>query len=227
MSASGEITKSGIVGGILGGFLSILVGASLAEISVSSTFSLMFGLCLICIGAILIVRVYTSDLIESWKRRVTLVFALKILISGLTCFLLDEDWFNDFTVQEKVPLYCILSMSLSFVMSYVLLEYINLGLCKSCCQSHSSRGYIQDKPETLLYFGLVLLMGFIFGLSFGLTDSEDDETQFRKQQRATIPVGIIGGMSIGSVVEYLHQNQGEEATPHYENTLHVDIDDNF
>merc|ERR1712137_810387 len=120
---------SGFVGVLLGIIISLIVNCTLVEISISSFFSLYFGILFIIVGGMILWRIFSQesdDCIGSpVKRKPLAAFAFLIILSGLICFTLEQRWYHGLLPLMKVPLYMILGTAVAFALTFSVVDLVN------------------------------------------------------------------------------------------------------
>jgi len=49
---------------------------------------------------------------------------MKIIISGIISFILEKNWFSKFTYVQKIPLYSIIGVSISYAVVFAIVDLI-------------------------------------------------------------------------------------------------------
>jgi hypothetical protein len=207
-----------IAGGVLLGIIvSWVVNCTLAEISFNTFFSVYFGILFTAIGGVIIWRIRSkAHPIATVMRRVLIGFAILVIISGSLCIFLDTHWFH-FRPAFKVPLYSLLGMSVCFAFTFSFMDLLNWLV--GACQNSDSVALVESKEQVHLVLGTSIVMGFIFGLIFGIMDVEDKHgwalrNALITEEHYCLPVGlIIGGIAgyFNSVLRGSGQRQSTQA----------------
>lgn len=211
---------STIGGVILGIIVSLIINCTLLEISLNVFFATYFGLLFIIVGAIILWRVkQQSERVsvgygvqpephsEERRRQLTL-FGCLILVSGFMCFLLeDPHWWFKLTTLTKVPFYSILGVSVSFALTFSVIDMVNY--CVGCCQGNNlARPLVESQNQIYLILCVAFVMGGIFGCIFGFMDVPD-QTLYRtrllllKAEHTCYQIGAVLGGIAGFGNEYL------------------------
>ncbi|KAF4724596.1 hypothetical protein FOZ63_007442, partial [Perkinsus olseni] len=119
-----------VVGAVLGIIISLVVNCTLVEISMSAFFALYFGLLFISVGCVILWRISTqaqmvSTAEETARKKQLQLFASLIVVSGFLCFILEKNWFVGMSPVLKIPLYSILGVSVSFALTFSVVDMIN------------------------------------------------------------------------------------------------------
>ncbi|EKX51072.1 hypothetical protein GUITHDRAFT_102994 [Guillardia theta CCMP2712] len=205
-----DYALSSVVGMCFGAFISLIVDAALFEVGQSPYFAMLFGLCLIVIGGLIIWRVAPEpgERMTRW-RFLVFVFSTLILSSGICCFLLNKDWLVGLSPAIKLPMYTILGTSLCFALTFSIVDLINQR--NLCCNNAIYLGDVADfivppvaSSSKQIYVVMIssIIMGGIFGLSFGLFDVEDDtklHIRFDEDQAWNTFFGGIAGFFVGAL----------------------------
>lgn len=221
---------SGIVGGALGAAISVVVNNALIEISITPFFAAVFGAVLLLLGCLMVWRKVTegSGAGSPLTRVLMLSFSALVLMSGAACFALEKDWCSRLTPRAKVPLYVMLAISLSFAVSFSLIDLLNLYT--ECGRSAARSSPLVSSPSqiTLVLLGAVC-MGSIFGYLFGIMDVEDDDAahaKLRNEERASLPIGFGIGGFVGFLNPLLAVPTFDSRSFEYSSMNHeLDIDD--
>jgi hypothetical protein len=95
-------------------------------------------------------------------------------VSGLLCFLLEEDWFIHMSPTYKIPVYSILGVSVCFALLFSLIDVINY--CTTLCwPPETTRPLVNTEAQIYLVVATAVSMGLSFGFIFGLFDVEDEK----------------------------------------------------
>ena len=193
-----------VAGGVvLGIIVSWVVNCTLAEISFNTFFSVYFGILFTAIGGVIIWRIRSkAHPIAKMMRRILTGFAVMVIISGSLCIFLDTHWFH-FRAIYKIPLYSILGMSVCFAFTFSFMDLLNWLV--GTCQNSDTIALVESKEQVHLVLGSSIIMGFIFGLIFGIMDVEDKHgwalrNALIHEEHYCLPVGLV----IGGVAGYLN-----------------------
>lgn len=205
---------SGFVGVLLGIIISLIVNCTLVEISISSFFSLYFGILFIVVGGIILWRIFSQDAGEeigsTAKRKPLAAFALLIILSGIICFTLEQQWYHGLSPVFKVPLYMILGTSVAFALTFSVVDLVNYIL--GFLQVAIAKPFVESASQVYMVLTTALIMGGLFGLVFGVMDVEDEVSyQIRlallREERYCYPVGAILGGVVGFTNEYIREEE--------------------
>ncbi|KAJ9467983.1 hypothetical protein DIPPA_23067 [Diplonema papillatum] len=202
MNKSLELLIYVLTGGVLGLLMIWLVGSALEEITVNKVVSIVFGVVLFLLSAMLLYRVYTADLDFSMAVS-TIMGAVLIAGSGVVSLMFDPDIVGDLSKSERVPMYALLGLSFSFAFVYLVMDLMLMGVfnCGGCLRKGADRGQSFVGVSTLFQVyatvGGSILVGLVYGLIFGLFDLE--ETRHAKYRRWALLVGFVGGAMVAGV----------------------------
>eukprot|EP00744_Colponema_vietnamica_P007451 GILI01010725.1.p1 GENE.GILI01010725.1~~GILI01010725.1.p1 ORF type:complete len:252 (+),score=74.27 GILI01010725.1:155-910(+) len=205
---------SAAVGALIGVIVSLIVNCTLVEISLNGFFSLYFGLLFFVVGGVILWRA-SSEAVEMNKSRKPFIvlFGLLVIASGVLCFVLEKDWCTSLSSTAKVPLYSLLGISISFALTFSIVDLLNYFL--GFCQPSHSKALVDSASQVYLILITAIIMGAIFGFIFGLMDIEDVSLyQLRlalmKEEHYCYPIGaVVGGLS-GFVNEWLRKREGHK-----------------
>jgi len=160
---------SALVGMLIGVIVSLVVNCTLVEISLSAFFSLYFGILFFVVGSVILWRVgglngnplNFSDG-NNTRNNQLVIFACLIIFSGLLCFLLEKNWFVGVGPILKVPLYTILGVSVSFALTFSLVDLCNY--VAGFMQVSVAKPLVESNEQVYLILVVSLIMGGIFGL---------------------------------------------------------------
>eukprot|EP01067_Filipodium_phascolosomae_P001321 Filipodium_phascolosomae@DN1891_c0_g1_i1.p1 len=201
--------------GVLFGFVaSYLVTSALVEVSINPFFSCLFGVGFLCLGGIILLRAFehqkTSRQANTKSTNMLLVFACLIILSGLSCFFLERNWFHHLSTAAKVPMYSLLGVSVSFSITFAFVDLLNFfgGDFELASESplRDSSPINSTKQVLVLVVGS-LLVGLLFGCFFGLLKVGDDPTASHKRlvedRHVCTPIGLITGGVCGVMIRRL------------------------
>jgi len=194
-----EIFLSMIIGAILGMVIAFLVICTLVEISLSYFEAVLFGCILVLLGGFILVRTLcASDQPERFYRIILGGFAVLVVISGLCCFALQENWHKQLTPHQKIPIYFLLGTTLSFSIIFGMGDIVNI--CGTRCTGEDDMPIFHTNAQIYLVVIAAVIMGAVEGLIFGYLDAEDDlylHDQFLKTRQTCVPLGGITGAVVG------------------------------
>jgi hypothetical protein len=198
---------SGVIGALTGAFISLVVDSSLFEISVNGFFSFVFGVSLMLIGAMILFRVLPQPGQSINAVRIFIIgFSILVIFSGIFCFFLERDWITVLKPNAKIPMYIVLGTSLCFALTFSIVDLVNqgafhcirailfshtIGICSECpcardeeSQHQRVRRPVQPYMQSSAQMSIILIgsiiMGAVFGFSFGILDVEDDTWQHQR-----------------------------------------------
>mmetsp|Transcript_48352 Transcript_48352/g.144375 ORF Transcript_48352/g.144375 Transcript_48352/m.144375 type:complete len:233 (-) Transcript_48352:37-735(-) len=210
---------SGFVGVLLGIIISLIVNCTLVEISISSFFSLYFGILFVVVGGIILWRIFSQEAEDGMgstaKRKPLAAFALLIILSGLICFTLEQQWYHGMSPLMKVPLYVILGTSVAFALTFSVVDLVNYIL--GFLQVSIAKPFVESASQVYMVLTTALVMGGLFGLIFGIMDVEDEVSYkirlaLLREERYCYPVGAILGGLVGFGNEYIREEE-EHCSP--------------
>ncbi|VWU49393.1 conserved membrane protein, unknown function [Hepatocystis sp. ex Piliocolobus tephrosceles] len=203
---------SSIIGMILGIICSLIVNCTLVEVSLSTFFSMYFGILFIVVGIIIFWRLSANIGDESENRRTQLmVLAAMIILSGFLCLFFERTWLFSLSTIAKVPIYCLLGISIAFAVTFSLIDFINYLF--GFIQGSITRPLIESTAQVYLILLFTITMGGIFGFIFGLINVEDESSHhvrlaLMKAENSCFPLGaILGGIAGFGNEVYRQQNE--------------------
>ena len=128
--------------------------------------------------------------------------SLIVIAAGVLSFVIEKEWCRNYNFLLKVPIYSIISMSLTFLLTFGIIDMINFLI--SNFQSENSLNVVETQDQIITILSLCYLGGLFYGLVFGLMDIEDDrwwsiQKDFFYEEWICIPIGgalgIIGGIA--------------------------------
>ncbi|GAB5353825.1 hypothetical protein AAMO2058_000067200 [Amorphochlora amoebiformis] len=197
-------------GSLLGAIISFTVNCTLVEISVNAFFAVYFGVLFCVIAGWMIWRVYTGE----HPRPILLgTYSSLVMLAGLLCFALESNWVINMSASAKVPLYSILGIAVTFALLFSIIDLVNF--CHGSCISTPGRALVETETQVLLIVATATLMGFLFGLVFGLMDVEDKQfgelrEALTHEQRLCYPIGIIVSAAAAAANQYLREKNSQE-----------------
>jgi len=187
------------VGGVLGGIISVIVNNALIEISLTPVFAALFGVVLVLLGALMLFRKLWESHDAPCMRIVVLLFSALVLLAGISCFLLEKDWFKTIAPSAKVPMYMALGVALCFSVSFTTIDLINAYHDRHSYDMRR-RSLVSTPQQIGVVLGGAIAMGASFGLMFGVMDVEDNvEQRLRTEERFSFPIGVLVGGTVGGV----------------------------
>lgn len=121
-----SVGYSATVSALFGAIISVIVNNALIEISLTPFFAGVFGLILVLLGSLMLWRKIWDRQDAPCTRALVLGFSSLVLFSGVSCFLLEKDWFMRITPATKIPMYVALGISLSFAVTFTLVDLLNV-----------------------------------------------------------------------------------------------------
>lgn len=195
---------SAVCGVLLGVIISLIVNCTLLEISLNAFFATYFGLLFSAVGIIILWRIWhqgreadqkatpggdayaknrgaygygyggNKDETDKRRRLHLNIFGGLILLSGFMCFMLEKDWYFHLSPFQKVPLYSILGISVSFALTFSVIDFVNwmVGLVQG---NTIARPIVESPNQIYVVLTLAFVMGSIFGCIFGLMQIADSQ----------------------------------------------------
>ena len=203
-----HVVCGAVGGGVFGAVISVVVNNALIEISLTPFFASVFGCVLMLLGVLMCWRKLWEDHQHPLMRLLVLAFSGLVLLSAVSCFLLEKDWFRTIPPNAKVPLYMSLGVSLSFAVTFSLVDLLNLY--SDHCRSRAVPLVASSRQIGLVLLGAVA-MGALFGFMFGAMDVEDDgaaHEKLRNEERASLPIGFALGAVVGGGSILLAEDPG-------------------
>jgi len=127
-----------------------------------------------------------------------LSFSSLVLVSGVSCFLLERDWSKTISPGMKVPMYMSLGVSLCFSVSFTTVDMINAYHDRHSYDMRR-RSLVSTPQQVGVVLAGAIAQGAAFGLMFGAMDVEDAPQKLRTEERASLPIGILIGGIVGGV----------------------------
>jgi len=194
------VTLAAFIGSVLGMVIAFLVICTLVEISLSYFEAVLFGIILIMLGGFILARTLCSSeaLNERLYRIILGGFAVLVVISGLCCFALQENWHKSLSTHQKIPIYFLLGTTLSFSIIFGMGDIVNI--CGTRCTGEDDVPIFHTNAQIYLVVIAAVVMGAVEGLIFGCLDAEDDvylHDQFQKTREACVPLGGVTGAIVG------------------------------
>eukprot|EP00658_Telonema_sp_P-2_P037913 TRINITY_DN2724_c0_g1_i4.p2 TRINITY_DN2724_c0_g1~~TRINITY_DN2724_c0_g1_i4.p2 ORF type:complete len:170 (+),score=36.74 TRINITY_DN2724_c0_g1_i4:209-718(+) len=137
--------------------------------------------------------------------------SVMVILSGLFCFALQEDWHKSMSVHQKVPIYFLLGTTLSFSIIFGMGDIVNI--CGTRCTGEDETPVFHTHAQIYLVVVAAVLMGAVEGLIFGLLDAEDDvylHNQFERTRRLCIPIGGVTGAVVGVLNQMFRHVQTDD-----------------
>jgi hypothetical protein len=191
-----RLVISFIAGALIGIVVSFTVNCTLVEISINEFFAMYFGILFLLIASLILYRVKAGD---HPKPCVLISFAVLVLFSGFLCFILEKNWFVKIHYTWKIPLYSILGIAVTFALLFSIIDLINY--CCGLCQSENSKPLVETEIQVYLVVTTAVIMGFTFGLIFGLLDVEDAKlselrVKLLREESICYPIAaVLGGIA--------------------------------
>lgn len=153
------------------------------------------------LGGVITFRVYKQSPSQVTKK-FFLPFGLLIVISGVICFVLEENWIFKLKPHSKIPLYGILGLSVSFALNFAIVDLLNFIFAY-----FNTRPVIENKRQVACIVLMTSVMGAVFGIVFGIVDFEDEELYHKKldlmtEESICFPIGGLLGAVTGGLNEY-------------------------
>lgn len=128
-----------------------------------------------------------------------------VILSGILCLFLDESWTRSFSPILKVPIYILVSCSLTYIVTFGLVDFLNFLF--SNFQSVNSLNLVESYDQIIGLMVSCFASGMFYGLIFGLMDIEDDrywkmKKDFFCEERLCVPIGVLGGLLRDSVMKF-------------------------
>ena len=185
-------------GGIIGGSISVIVNNALIEISLTPFFAAVLGIVLLLLGGLMMWRKLWEAHDAPCMRVLVLCFSALVLLSGISCFLLEKNWFKTISPNAKIPMYMSLGVSLCFSVSFTAVDLLNAYHDRHSYDMRQ-RSLVSTPQQVGVVLAGAVTQGALFGLMFGAMDVEDAPQKLRTEERASLPIGILIGGIVGGV----------------------------
>merc|ERR1719215_656107 len=144
------------------------------------------------------------------KRKPLAAFAMLIIMSGLICFTLEQQWYHGTSALFKVPLYMILGTSVAFALTFSVVDLVNY--IRGFLQVSVAKPFVESASQVYMVLATALIMGGLFGLIFGVMDVEDEVSyQIRlallREEHYCYPIGAVLGGGVGFANEYIREEE--------------------
>ena len=106
------------------------------------------------LGGVIACRVYTQNISDS-RKKYFMAFGGLIVFSGALCFVLEQNWFMHLGVYVKVPLYGILGISISYALTFAIVDLVNY---LSSYVPYFTRTPVDNSEQILAVMGFSVLM---------------------------------------------------------------------
>ncbi|KAH9256461.1 hypothetical protein BASA81_005375 [Batrachochytrium salamandrivorans] len=202
--------------GALGGMtVSVLVAASLVEISSTPFFSLAYGSFFFYLAYLVFNEVWTPTLWEHrarWENLASMVLVTCVALAGVLCFVVDKEIVLHMPEALKVLCFMILACALTFCIVFASVDVYHELLARCFPQKPTGMETAEDARRKVLsishnkavYALLIfasLVSGLYFGLVFGLMRIEQEQVYrasllLKREAIYTFPFGaVVGGLS--------------------------------
>lgn len=175
-------------GALLGSVLSFVVNCALVEISLNAFFAFYMGVIFFIVGGGVIARVLMYGE-KAPRRRLIIFFGMLVLVSGVLCIFFDHHWMFTLSEAQRVPLYTLLGMSLSFAVAFAMVDLINFATSES---NPGMPSLIESTYQIHLVLGVSIVMGIGYGLVFGLVGVGHDVLGHTTTTSHESPVQMLG-----------------------------------
>ena len=137
-----------------------------------------------------------------------------MVVSGLLCFLLQKSWFVQVNYKWKIPFFALLGVSFAFIIIFLFADCINY--CALTCPRSQPRPMIESTHQVYVLAASAAVMGFLYGLIFGLLDIEDASAYqlamlAMRQETYSYPIGMAIGTLAGLLNEFMREHGGQLA----------------
>lgn len=221
-----------VSGGIVGAVASYLVSHLLIEITYNTYFSIVFAILFVAVSVILAHRAHSmstdSSTTSSHHRFQTwlYLFSFLVLISGISCLLVDRQWFYALPYLVKLPLYCILSVALIFLLTFAFVDFLNFYydvIGPPPTIPPPPQHPIHNNAQVIVLVVADLFIGLLYGFFFGLADLGDSgsgEAAVRLIQRRhyCMPLTILTATVAGVMIKHRASNFEDEMEKDFEET---------
>jgi hypothetical protein len=85
------------------------------------------------------------------KRNFFILLSFMIILTGIISLFLDRNWFLNLNYIYKIPIYTLLGISISFTLSFMIIDIINY-ICMNCRkESYHSKPVINNSNQVYIY----------------------------------------------------------------------------
>merc|ERR1711934_1044881 len=155
-----ELIIAAFIGSLVGMLIAFLVICTLVEISLSYFEAVLFGVILVLLGGFILARTMcASDQPSSGYRVILGGFAVLVMLSGFSCFALQDNWHRQLTVHQKVPIYFLLGTTLSFSIIFGMGDIVNI--CGTNCTGEEGVPIFHTNAQIYLVVIAAVMMGAV------------------------------------------------------------------
>lgn len=217
----GKMAAAMIVGAGVGFLASMIVNSCLLEVSINGFFTFYFFIILTVVGGLMVFRnkqreqndQQPQNIEETFMRdekKQFLTYASWLVVcSGVLCLFLEKNWNKDFPYVLKTPIYIVVAMALTYLVTFAIVDFVNFGA--SYFQTSGGVHAVESEDQVLALLLNCFACGMLYGLVFSLMDVEDAnynqiKARFLYEEYFCLPIGIMGGAVGGAINEVLRSN---------------------
>ncbi|EAY01943.1 hypothetical protein TVAG_047980 [Trichomonas vaginalis G3] len=161
--------------------------AALLGVSLSKTFSIIFGILLIIFTIVFAFTAWkTAD--DKFMRICSAIAAVLMPIAAIGCFIVDKEFIKTSHPAAKSPLYMFIAAALLIDFTINIIQLINV-----CSFASIKDRLLSNNRQITALFVLNLVLGLALGLTFGLLDVEDEDTI---GSRMAIVTGVFAAVGL-------------------------------
>jgi len=202
---------------MLGGLCSFVVSACLLEIALNRFFAIYFGGMFAVVGSVILVRVCTGSFALPLKSALILL-SIVVLFAGLASAIVDHNALG-LSSGARIPLFTILGTSVSFALTFALIDVINMTVASPV---------VVSSQQVFALLAFAVSSGALYGTLFGLFDVEDAKNVSRRvalmhEEWVSLPLGS----SLGGLAAFVNFRLGEAPKVAHLSRMHDSFDSGF
>ncbi len=179
---------NGCLGAVIGAVTTLSVDGCLFEITLNPFFTFYFGLMFIIIGGLMLFNIFKKtpqeEVMESFsndqsflkreKDSLILLTAVLIIVSGIACFFLRNNWSEDFYLIPKLVVYLMIGISLSYIVIFGIIDFFNF--LTTFFRSNNSFAFVESRDQILTLLVTSIVLGSYYGLIYGFVRIEKNHS---------------------------------------------------
>ncbi|KAJ3429737.1 atp-binding cassette sub-family a (abc1) member 3b [Anaeramoeba flamelloides] len=212
MATIKNILVSSLTGVILGELSTLITSGVCIKLNLSKGFAIVFGIILIVLSLAFLYRLSKEKKNSANWQRVLFVFIISIFVlcSGIFSFVLATSAFHNAHNDVKIICFLFLSVSLTFALTYVIVEIFNIP------ELTQGTAIIASPSQMYVLFAITGVLGISVGMLVGHyinIYTSNTKTLFKKSVIDTIPFGCMLGFIAGLVNEILRVKVKKSYSP--------------
>lgn len=94
--------------------------------------------------------------LKQTKKNLFVILSILVILSGFTCFVLDQSWFLLLNYLYKIPIYSLLGVSISFTLCFMVIDTLNYLF--TIIQNEYSKPVVSSHNQVNSFVSIIIMI---------------------------------------------------------------------